>query len=290
MAGEAGCFPAGDLRTTALRPITGALSPDTVQSHVEATPTQGPARVTRLVSCRSHNEQRPLGGRSEPQMACGPGGHHPPHPPGGPVGSRHNLEAARVGLWLVLESDPHVWGLSVGPTVARVALTDQPRNPQLPTLEVPGPRAPHEFTTPRTLLRSVTAHPRPLGPYPTLRTSSSKERPPTSCLGPQTLPRPQKAVPAGRHQDREPGCAHNSVLTGAPEPMSSLLHPGSRHTARVTWGTREAAHVRARRAWYKSHAHTHRGCETSVSPGRSARRTRPEFHPLLHPSPQTPTG
>lgn len=81
VAGEVGCFAAGDLRPTALRPVTGALSPDTVQSNVEATPTQCPGRVTRLVSCRSHNEKRPLGGRSEPQTACGPGGHHPSPPP-----------------------------------------------------------------------------------------------------------------------------------------------------------------------------------------------------------------
>lgn len=65
-----------------------------------------------------------------------------PHPPGGPVGSGHSLEAARVGLCLVLESDPHVWGLSVGPTLARVALTDQPQNRRLPHLRSPWSQGP----------------------------------------------------------------------------------------------------------------------------------------------------
>ena len=52
-----------DLGTTALCPVTGALNPDKVQSHMEATATgaecdamQGPGPVSGLVACRPQAE------------------------------------------------------------------------------------------------------------------------------------------------------------------------------------------------------------------------------------------
>lgn len=61
--------------------------------------------------------------------------HLPPSlPPPRSSGSGHNCEAARVGVGLVPESDPRVWGLTAGG-----ALTEQPQAPSPPLMNSPPP-------------------------------------------------------------------------------------------------------------------------------------------------------
>lgn len=188
MAEEAGGFQGGPLGATDLPPWEpGTL---TVQSYMEATTpgswSLGSKWGNPAPRPRARHKLWPLGGRSEPQTSLR-ARYPPPNPEGGPAGSGHSGEAPRGRLCLALQRSPCLWRLQVGPTLTRAQAGVVLANPKLPTphLEVPGPQGPYEGMPPELCSGHSQLTPGPLWTFPTLGTTSSKELPPTSCLGPQ---------------------------------------------------------------------------------------------------------
>lgn len=186
-------------------------------------PRRGPAR----------QERWPLGGGSGPQSG--------PAPREGP--------GARLCVRSPCPRRP--WA---GPTLPRaqagVALAD----PKLPTphLAVPGPQGPYEGVSPEPCSGHSQLTPDPLWTFPTLGTSSSKQLPLTSCLGPQ---------PNCTRRELPPGSSFQAVTRGWPKPNGATGAGSFRvpsdpsageephflqfvlgvhiHSTRVTWGRRK---------------------------------------------------